>query len=172
LKPISCSFSIHLGEMKLRVLARLVLLIRRDSKSDWSEVAKYDLDQFVIRIGRAKECEIRLFFAEYVDVCRAVSRYHATLFYYPQESQDYFLMDGKPGESDLQNPNPESILSGLGVYLNLRANKLEPNEKYVLKDKDEFHLIYDRLKFVYIREAKSVTDKLIEDTFIPPEYLT
>lgn len=159
--------------MRLRVLARLILFVRPmgATEDEWINVKSYDLDQPVIRIGRARECEIRVYFEEYAEICRAVSKQHATMYYYTNQSPDFYIRDGTLSDVSIQNPKPIPLPSRTGVYINTRNRRLELGEKYHLKNKDEVHFIYNRLKFLYVRENQTVSEKLLEDTYIPPEYL-
>lgn len=157
--------------MRLRVIAHFVLLIRPINSDEWISVKTYNLDQPVIRVGRAKECEIRVYFDEYAEICRAVSKYHATMYYYSNESQDFYIRDGALSAVTIQNPQPIPLPSRIGVYINTRNRRLGLGEKYLLKHRDEVHFIFNRLKFLYLRETKTVSEKLLEDTYIPPEYL-
>ena len=157
--------------MVKKVLAKLELKLRETpTDTDWITYKTYNLTDNVVRLGRGANCEVSLIIPEHKILSQAISRYHATLFYYPGEL-DYFIQDGTPGTPTTENPNPEPILSVLGVCINTRAQKLEPKQKYKLKNLDEIHLIFSRLKLVYIREQKSISEKLLDDTFIPPEYL-
>jgi hypothetical protein len=78
---------------------------------------------------------------------------------------DYEIMDGTPGETTLDNPDPEPIVSACGVSVN-GQEKLEPGIKQILRDRDEIHLIKGILKMVYLRPQNKIVDAF-DDTYIP-----
>lgn len=155
--------------MKFKSIAKLTLAIFDSEKSEWLNSTEYNLDQRVVTIGRAKDCDIPIFLPDYPVLSRAVSRYHCTLFYYPG-NPDYMIRDGKPEINHLYSDELiASTASRLGVHIN-GIYRIEPcREKYQLKNGDSFHLILNKLKFIYSRPNKTLTEKL-EDTYIPPEY--
>ncbi len=158
--------------MRLRIIARLVLMIRDPLLKEWVEITRYDLNQPVMRIGRTTGCEIYIKSEKYDNVCRGVSRKHATLYYYNdtylEDRLDYYIQDGVLSEASFDTPHPESIPSRVGTYVN--GIRLEIGEKKLLKNKDEISLIPNNLKLIYLRETKSVSEKLSDDTHIPLEY--
>lgn len=156
--------------MKLKILAVLDLRIFDTSSSEWIKEIEYDLSLPVVRIGRAKDCEIVIASQKYPNTCRSVSRYHASLYYYSGEGFDYWVQDGIPGTATLFSLNPPPLLSSAGVAINSLSRKLEKGEKFLLKDKDEIFLT-PSVKLIYRRETKTVTEQLIEDTYIPPDLL-
>lgn len=148
------------------IIARLVLYYR-PFQLNWVEMKQVNLTLPVVRIGRAKDCELCMDFIT-GKTGAAISRYHATLIKW-QDQTDYQIRDGKPGDATIATPDPPSQPSGLGTWLN--ARKLEEGEKVILKDKDEVSLIKGTVKFVYLRPQNKVSDSLPlnDDTYIPPE---
>lgn len=154
--------------MQLRVIARLALKVRQSPDLEWDDAGTFDLNQSVVRVGRSKKCEIAICLPDKKEICRQLSRVHATLFYYPGEL-DYWIMDGAIGEPMPEDQSLPVSASSLGVYLNSKARKLEVGQKYILHDKDEIHLVYDKIKLIYIRDSKKISETLLEETYVPEE---
>lgn len=154
------------------IIATILLLYKPfpGTGSDWVEIRRENLISPAIRVGRARDCEIHVNFAR-GKTGGAVSRYHCTLFKW-EDAADFEIMDGRPGEATIANPNPPILSSQVGTWVNTR--KLEVGEKVLLKDRDEVSLIREAVKFIYFRPQNKISDSLNinDDTFIPPELYT
>ncbi len=151
------------------IIATVILLYKPYSgdRFDWIEIRRKHLTFPTIRVGRAKDCELRIDYAKGA-AGAAISRYHATMFKW-DEQNDFEIMDGRPGEATIANPNAPILSSQVGTWVNNR--KLEVGEKVLLKDRDEVSLLKGSVKFIYLRPHNKVSDSLPlnDDTFIPPE---